>query len=540
MKHIKFSDFKYRSESDTTALERLFAYELEDGDTLEFAAGSAIDIEATRQTDKAFHIVGNGAVINRNSAALALRLKRPYVNPLTITAIVEGAVNRGGDEAMPVVTCTVVGTPPPVGARVKVFSDDKIKGMGGTDRRIGVFATVVAVSGQDVTLDCRLIDFDLPAVEGNPFITNPRMATIREGELTVKDLNFDGQNSAGPGVNAGFMSVEGYIEPRAKRVRGKNGDASGLAFIGTYLARSRGCRFINMRNAPAEGCWGYGVYDVSSYGSYHEDLSGSLCRTVYTTGAFTNPGTDYTRYGRTMFPTIRGGYADNTAGGFSTHSDAFGAYFENIVASNIYDGPDGSACAVGIRGMACTVNGLRAVNCGYAVQVHEDFADSTNYTQLFNIRKFGTGKLLLANGHPDSTRRMQVDVFGYNYRGSHGNYPLAVSRADVRLHEHGMIDWSPLENWGKFADLEVGARVKIVRPTVNIGGPAGSHDFVRMNDDDTQIELDDATINHGGRINAAVDCRNNAITYSRVSNLETDVTTSAFENTSNATGLVVI
>lgn len=214
-----------------------------------------------------------------------------------------------------------------VGDVIKVVSEDNIPHEWGTDRKIGEFSEVIAITEGTpdvITLNSNLFD-------QAEFSTNIYIAKLGDHSFKV----YNGLIS-----NAGSYEADGVIQMISARdcllkdVHAKNLQDAFFVPISLYEYTVDDCSVINSENDPGSSKYGYGIEDKSSHNGLIKNFSANKVRHAVTSNAYGSATYDM-RTGRTFGLRVVYGFAtDCEAGCWDTHPDAVYTTFENCEAEN--------------------------------------------------------------------------------------------------------------------------------------------------------------------------------------------------------------
>jgi hypothetical protein len=261
-----------------------------------------------------------------------------------------------------------------------------------TSSPLAEIATVVAVSGSQVYLDCRL----------------RRQAGYTSGSIYRLDKNtlcrvygtIYGDYAT---VRGSALSIKGYVSPSINLVCKGNSSAGLLmhsCLRGDYSVIAK-----SLDNKPSENRLGYGVISYGACKAGNVSVLASDVRHAYTDGVWGSTDIDS---GNVLDMTITGVCNSATAAAWDTHPDSDGTVFNNIQAfaghNDTLQSDENLLYALQIRSTNITVDGLKTDldRCMYIRDLKH--VDSVNH--YYNIEH--KGKLI---GSPDGANRLYGIVY---------------------------------------------------------------------------------------------------------------------------------
>lgn len=326
--------------------------ELPDGWALDLgpAAYRYLIDSAVTVSGKTINMLG-GATLVQGANVFMLTYTGTFSTPLTVTAVTATTRVFGDGAASQCTMLTAAGHDYTPGDVVKVVSDDLIVGSREANARLGEYAVVGAVVGNDVYLTALLRSHD------GAYTTNVRVARHEPHTINLDGLRF----TATADYVSGLVRIQGAFRPRLTNLTAHDVGDTFLTLTGCYAYRASDVEVRNLRNDPVNGYHGYGINDQNSEYGVVTGLHATAVRHGYTTGATdttTNDARLY-RYGRTAYFTVANSTAHGTSNSaFDTHEDAYGGLFIGCTARGIMDGNQSSGAGFCARG-----HRLRFVGC---------------------------------------------------------------------------------------------------------------------------------------------------------------------------------
>lgn len=394
-------------------------FNLVDGRTYNFAASVVA-------ANRSLRIRGNGTTFVQQANTSLFSGVNDYGVQMAISAVdntesYDYSGNQGGSGTTPCAKITLAAgvSAPNVGDIFKIVSDDLLVG-GTVDERRGEFATVGAVSGQDVYTTYRLRD---------AYTTNPRLAVLSTSQvIDLRDMNMTAAG-ASAGRNHTFLYMKGFYQPRFD-LTGSHGYGELLTVVGCLkaLGTVRGRDFVN---DPNQLRFGY-IVNSTSCESGLWDLQVERCRHGYTTN--TNPvdvgSTDTAAFGRTAYEVVRGTATDCDLP-FDTHSDAYAITFANCNVVGSRRGPSTFGSAFQLRGFRNRILGCQATNTRAGVRIYQEFDNGGMDNEVVDFGYEGPGPGLTVQGRTSSSELMRAYVRGGRFKTP--GVLADVTCADVRI-----------------------------------------------------------------------------------------------------------
>jgi hypothetical protein len=271
--------------------------------------------------------------------------------PVVVSGVSAGTYtfpNYGGTTDVSIIE-TAVAVDAVVGDVFKIVADDLIwSSPVSKNERVGESFEVGAISGTTIYTRSPLRE---------AYTTNIRLSKMRKDVLRLKNLDLSDELNTGK--SAPLLRVRGFVAPSIQDSYIHDSASYGLQLVSCHRPHTKNLIFSRLRTLAASAAFGYGVHEVSCVDSYHENIKGSLCRHVFTTGTIStseNSSLIY-YYGANIGAQVVNGLAydcENSA--WDTHSDSLRTTFRNCVVRGTVRGASNSLHAIQLRGrfdMAC-------------------------------------------------------------------------------------------------------------------------------------------------------------------------------------------
>jgi hypothetical protein len=335
--NAKHPDFGARGDgvTDDTAAVAAAVSTASDGDTILFPPGryclSGIDLGGRQ-----LHLRGYGATIVQTAKTVVFEWAGTWGTVNAISSITIDDIDVGG-VAHPASVLTLSGAPVDIeaGDVVRVYSEDTIPQSVFASRKLGEFATVYQVDGNDVWLNGPLRDI---------YTTTPRVARIDPRTVSFAGFEFEIDSSIdnGPGSGGGLdapIRIIAATRPSVVDVTLRRTVSNGIVFHSCYGYTARN---IEARGLPDESDseitrFGYGIVDANSEHGVVDGCFFIECRHGFTTNTYAHAtATDPHYYGRSAYTRVSNCHAvGGAAAGFDTHDEAYGITFSNCTHTRV-------------------------------------------------------------------------------------------------------------------------------------------------------------------------------------------------------------
>lgn len=266
---------------------------------------------------------------------------------------------------------------------VKVYSDDLLDGIAPDNKeRVGEFAKIAAVNGNEIILYCNLHE---------TYTTNPRVARMGyEHRVKIFNGTLDIDGSVNPTYNGAFIHLSGCLFSEVKNLEVARTRSEAIEYLSCLGHATDNIKAIQINSDFDNIAYGYLIIDYSSANGVHRNLHAYDGRHVYTTGTRSTELDDSRpeRYGPARdFLVVNsiGRFCQYSA--FDTHYDSRGGMFLNCIAEQAYKGPRGTYLNFQLRGQGGVVANCQSVGgTGYRINGAYDVPNAGKNNKIVNCQ----------------------------------------------------------------------------------------------------------------------------------------------------------
>lgn len=358
------------------------------------------------------HVVGDGSIVTAANVTNPLVIQATWPSAVSISAISNTTHTFPGDSitASDCTKITAAGHGCAIGDIIKIVADDAIPGstLGPSSaiRRVGEFAYVADVSGNDLYLAGVLID---------TYTTARRLVKVpQKAKLIWDGPNFDA--TAGQSWGVVNMVARGLFRPFVS-ASFRNGYHTGLQLQSCFQAEIDidGSKFLN--RVSSLGIAGYVVQDIGSYQT--KGIADAMdARHAYTTGSNSTASGGGAAYlnGRTVGARVRGAAIGCTSSAYDVHSEAIDCVFDAVTITGGTFGEDSNGSGVQMRGRGNKSIGATVRNSPHGAQFYAQVAGDCWDCLAKDLDYVGVGDAIRFGGAGSSIRPKRCVVRGGIFR----------------------------------------------------------------------------------------------------------------------------
>jgi hypothetical protein len=400
-------------QADTgTAIQKALAIGLAEGVPvrLDGAYSLSAPLDVVNMTSGSMTVLGAGIItVTADFSSPVFSFASSFHTPTSVSSITQTTRTFPGGGAASVATkITSASHGASVGELIKVVSDDSLALADNASKRMGEFAYVADVSGNDIYVSGYLL---------NAYSTTIRVARMR----TEPKFLWDGPTFTATADQSGwdtmFLRVRGFLHPRVR-----TGADNGYDAICEFSSCFQGEADITMRKlrnrVTTEGTSGYGFQDTCSHQSIVR-IRGIDTRHAYTTLTNTSTTSDSVYlYGQPFGAIVSGVVEGASSAAFDSHSEGVDITFTNCSTAHSRQGESGAGSALQLRGTR-----TRAINfvdrySNNGVSFFAAMAGDCNDCELVNFNYIGAGQPVRMNEAAGSDNLTRPKVKGGYIRTS--------------------------------------------------------------------------------------------------------------------------
>ena len=314
---------------------------LSDGGTLEIpSAKTFLFLSAVTVTDKNITIRANGSTFKQGDDSAIFRFINNFDASVSVSSIAKETYAFSGSNSN-VTRLTAAGHNYVSGDLVKVYSEDRIPGSRflttDNEARIGEFALVGAVSGDDVYLYSELREHD-------QFTTGIKVAKLPRRSVVLSGLILDAPTWAErPDWTSGLIAISGYVSSRVDGCKVIQGHGSAFGLSACYDFEASNCSISRLKNdnsiSPAAFGYGFNMQSCEFLRINNCYFSNSRHGTTTNTAEVLATSVTPVNSGRTYGLSVNNCHGHNcSAGAFDTHDDAMDVFYSNCLVTGDYVG----------------------------------------------------------------------------------------------------------------------------------------------------------------------------------------------------------
>tara|TARA_R100000544_G_scaffold36047_1_gene23877 strand:- start:764 stop:2596 length:1833 start_codon:yes stop_codon:yes gene_type:complete len=213
-----------------------------------------------------------------------------------------------------------------VGDVFKITSEDEHRDFWVAGRFLGQFAIITDVSGNVLTLDRDIIDWDY-------YLTNIICGVLNDYRVDIKNVNISPEVSASD--HPALITQLNLMKPKLVNINVSKTKDAGMLQASCYLPLNANCSGRDLLDSSGTNNFGYAVELSSCEGAIIYGLRVNKCRHAYTNNAASSSTGANLRCGYQTNTIVINGICHNaTSGGWDTHPGAINTRFIDCQAFN--------------------------------------------------------------------------------------------------------------------------------------------------------------------------------------------------------------